>query len=142
MIGMMVYSLHGWLPWRARATARRRLIAGWDLTADSQSSGDACSMQRQQQVQPHTTDSLPGHPGRETCVWMPGFRAKLSPGLDLIRAAPSENGWCLKRKEGDHAGKRRRCRVSRGQNTPILHTAKLTRAASGRKTAGKRRRHV
>ena len=26
----------------------------------------------------------------ELCACMPGFRAKLSPGLDLIRAAPGE----------------------------------------------------
>ena len=84
----------------------------------------------------------PGASRAELCAWMPGIRTKLSPGSCLSRAAPGENGWYFNRKEGDHAGKRRRCRVSRGQKAPILHTARLTRAASVRKTAGKRRRRV
>ena len=32
----------------------------------------------------------PGTFMAELCACMPGFRAKLSPGLDLIRAAPGE----------------------------------------------------
>ena len=84
----------------------------------------------------------PGASRAELCAWMPGLRTKLSPDSDLIRTATGKNGWYLKRKEGDHTGKRRRCRVSRGQNTPILHTARLVWAASVGKTAGKRRRRV
>ena len=41
----------------------------------------------------------PGPPGRETCVWMPGIRTKLSPGSCHIRAAPGENGWYLNEKK-------------------------------------------
>ena len=39
----------------------------------------------------------------EMCAWMPGFRAKLSPDSDLIRAAAGKDWLYLGEKEGIQA---------------------------------------
>lgn len=84
----------------------------------------------------------PGASWPEPCAWMPGFRAKLSPGSNPIRAASGED-WLTSRDKRELTGKKGGVgRYTKGQKAPFLRTARLARAASVRKTAGKRRRRV
>ena len=80
--------------------------------------------------------------GADLYAWMSGFRAKLSPGSDLIRAAAG--------KDGPYSGEKEDIQTKNGgvsgctteQKPLCLRALRLTWATSGRKTADKSRRRV